>query len=98
MASSSMRAWLVDAAWALATFFVLPALAVEDAGAVAAARRSASVIRSRWGESVVGEFVKLPRPWRTSQALAVRDRRLDPACHQSTWRRTGVSHGRLGGW
>ena len=50
-------AWLLGAAWALATFFVLPVLAVEDAGAVDAARRSASVIRSRWGESVVGEFV-----------------------------------------
>lgn len=49
-------AWLVGAAWALATLFVVPALAVEDVGPVAAARHSASVIRSKWGESVVGEF------------------------------------------
>ena len=49
-------AWLAGTAWALATLFVVPALAVEDVGPVAAARRSASVIRSRWGESVVGEF------------------------------------------
>jgi hypothetical protein len=49
-------AWVLDTAWTLATLFVVPALAVEDVGPVAAARRSASVIRSRWGETVVGEF------------------------------------------
>ena len=42
-------AWVLDTAWALATLFVVPALAVEDVGPLAAARRSASVIRSRWG-------------------------------------------------
>jgi hypothetical protein len=48
--------WVADTAWSLATLFVVPALAVEGAGPIAAARRSASVIRSRWGESVVGSF------------------------------------------
>jgi hypothetical protein len=48
--------WVADAAWTLATLFVVPALAVEGVGPIAAARRSASVIRSRWGESVVGSF------------------------------------------
>ena len=49
-------AWVADTAWSLATLFVVPALAVEGVGPVAAARRSASVIRSKWGESVVGSF------------------------------------------
>jgi hypothetical protein len=49
-------AWVADTAWSLATLFVVPALAVEGVGPIAAARRSASVIRSRWGESVVGSF------------------------------------------
>jgi hypothetical protein len=48
--------WVADTAWALATLFVVPALAVEGVGPIAAARRSASVIRSKWGESVVGSF------------------------------------------
>ncbi len=46
--------WLLDATWALATFFVVPILALEGPGPIEATRRSIRVIRQRWGEGVVG--------------------------------------------
>jgi hypothetical protein len=49
--------WLADIAWALATFFVVPVLALEDVGAPVALRRSADTIRRSWGESVTGAVV-----------------------------------------
>lgn len=45
---------LLGVAWAAATFFVLPVIALEDVGAVAAVRRSARLVRDRWGETVAG--------------------------------------------
>jgi len=46
--------WVAEAAWSLATFFVVPVLALEDTGVRSALRRSASTIRRTWGESVTG--------------------------------------------
>ena len=46
--------WLLGATWALATFFVVPILALEGPGPIEATRRSARMIRKRWGEGVVG--------------------------------------------
>jgi uncharacterized protein DUF6159 len=45
---------LLGLAWAAATFFVLPVIALENQGPVAAVRRSAGLVRRRWGEGVVG--------------------------------------------
>jgi hypothetical protein len=45
---------LASAAWAIATFFVLPILALEGLGPKDALSRSARVIRERWGEGLVG--------------------------------------------
>jgi hypothetical protein len=45
---------LAGAAWAIATFFVLPILALEGLGPKDAFKRSAHVIRERWGEGLVG--------------------------------------------
>ena len=42
-------------AWSLATFFIVPVLALEGLGPVASMRRSASVFRSSWGETVTGD-------------------------------------------
>lgn len=42
------------AAWSIASFFVLPILALEGLGPFAALKKSLSVIRARWGESIVG--------------------------------------------
>src|SRR5207237_10008190 len=46
--------WILGAAWALATFFVVPIIVCDAVGPVEAARRSVAVIRRRWGEGVTG--------------------------------------------
>jgi Family of unknown function (DUF6159) len=51
---ATIFASLASAAWAIATFFVLPILALEGVGPKDAIKRSAHVIRERWGESLVG--------------------------------------------
>ena len=45
---------LVGAAWAIASFFVVPVLALEGLGPKEALKRSIAVIRERWGEGIVG--------------------------------------------
>jgi Family of unknown function (DUF6159) len=45
---------LAGVAWAIATFFVLPILALEGVGPKEAFTRSAHTIRERWGEGLVG--------------------------------------------
>jgi hypothetical protein len=47
-------AWLAGAAWAVLTFFVVPVLAFENRGARGSLRRSAQIVRSRWGEGLGG--------------------------------------------
>ena len=49
--------WIGSVAWSLASFFVVPVLALEDVGVRAALRRSVGTIRSQWGESVTGAAV-----------------------------------------
>jgi hypothetical protein len=49
--------WALSVAWSLASFFVLPALAVEPVNVRGALRRSVATIRARWGESVTGDLV-----------------------------------------
>lgn len=44
----------LDAAWAIASFFVVPALALEDTGVRDSLRQSARAIRARWGETATG--------------------------------------------
>ncbi len=46
--------WLAGAAWGLATIFVVPMLAMEGVGAGDAAKRSASIVKARWGEGLTG--------------------------------------------
>jgi len=46
---------LVGMAWSLATFFVIPVIAYEGVGGFEAIKRSAGVIKRRWGEAVVGQ-------------------------------------------
>jgi len=41
-------------AWAVASFFVIPILALEGLGPKAALKRSVATIKERWGEGVVG--------------------------------------------
>ena len=46
--------WLAGSAWGLATIFVVPILAMEGIGAVSAVKRSAGMVKSRWGEGITG--------------------------------------------
>lgn len=50
--------WLVGAAWALATLFVIPILATQTPtpGPISAVKESAGVVRKRWGESISGSI------------------------------------------
>lgn len=48
--------WLFGAAWSLATIFVVPVLVVEDERAIPAVRRSAALIKQRWGEGLAGSL------------------------------------------
>jgi len=41
-------------AWNIATFFVVPAIALEGVGPREAMRRSRSVVKARWGEAAIG--------------------------------------------
>jgi hypothetical protein len=43
-------------AWNVATFLVVPILAVEDVGPIEAIRRSVSYLKRTWGEQLVGNF------------------------------------------
>lgn len=45
---------LVGLAWNLATYLVVPVLAVEDVGPIEAVKRSSAYLRKTWGEQIVG--------------------------------------------
>ncbi|HEY1538080.1 MAG TPA: DUF6159 family protein [Solirubrobacteraceae bacterium] len=45
---------VADVAWSVASFFVVPVLAVERRGPVRALRRSSSIVRGRWVEGLAG--------------------------------------------
>jgi Family of unknown function (DUF6159) len=51
---SSIVGGLANLAWTVATFFVIPTIALEGLGPRAALKRSTHVIRERWGEGVTG--------------------------------------------
>lgn len=45
---------LAGAAWAVVTYFVVPAIALEKLGPIDAVKRSGSLIRQTWGENLAG--------------------------------------------
>jgi len=47
---------LMGLAWNVATYLVVPILAVEDIGPLDAVKRSASLLKKTWGEQFVGQF------------------------------------------
>jgi hypothetical protein len=47
---------LASFAWGVATFFVIPVIAFEDLGPKDAIKRSAHIVKERWGEGVTGSF------------------------------------------
>ena len=49
-----IAAWLAGAAWAIASFFVIPVIALEGTGPWDSLKRSASVVKAKWGEGATG--------------------------------------------
>jgi len=47
---------LVGLAWNVATYLVVPVLAVENVGPIEAIKRSASLLRRTWGEQIAGNL------------------------------------------
>jgi len=47
---------LFGAAWAIASYFVVPVLVVEGLGPIDAVKRSCSILKKAWGESLVAQF------------------------------------------
>ena len=47
---------LLGAAWSIATFFVVPVIAYENLGPIGAFRRSANMMKEKWGESIGATF------------------------------------------
>jgi hypothetical protein len=45
---------LLDFAWAVMTYFVVPVLVVEGLGPIAAIKRSSALMRQTWGETATG--------------------------------------------
>lgn len=49
-------AGVLNAAWGVATFLVVPVLVAEDVGPADAIRRSGSLLKKTWGEQIAGNF------------------------------------------
>jgi hypothetical protein len=47
---------LIGAGWAIATYFVVPILVVEKVGPIDALKRSTSLMRKTWGETLAGKM------------------------------------------
>ncbi len=47
---------LIGTAWNIATFLVVPVLAVEGIGPIDAIKRSVSLLKKTWGEQIAGNF------------------------------------------
>lgn len=47
---------LIGIAWSISTFFVLPVIAYEDSGPIDSVKRSASLMKQKWGETITASF------------------------------------------
>jgi hypothetical protein len=61
--------WLVGLAWAIATFFVIPVIALEGYDGVGCVRRSGQLVKRRFGEGVSG--VVIITLWTTAAMLGL---------------------------
>jgi Family of unknown function (DUF6159) len=48
----SLFGGLLELSWAVITYFVVPVLVTEKVGPITAVKRSAAILRSKWGESL----------------------------------------------
>ena len=49
-------AGLLGMAWSITSFLVVPILVIENEGPVSALKRSASMLKTTWGEQIIGNF------------------------------------------
>lgn len=54
--AASILGGILGTAWSLMTYFVIPVVLFEDKGTFASLKRSGSLFKQRWGESLVGEW------------------------------------------
>jgi len=54
--AASIIGAILGTAWTLLTFFVIPAVVFENKGPFEALKRSGSLFKQRWGESLVGHY------------------------------------------
>jgi hypothetical protein len=54
--AASIIGSILGTAWTLMTFFVIPAVVFENKGPFDALKRSGSLFKQRWGESLVGHY------------------------------------------
>jgi hypothetical protein len=54
--AASIVGAILGTAWTFLTFFVIPVVVFEDKGPFEALRRSGSLFKQRWGESLVGHY------------------------------------------
>lgn len=47
---------IIGIVWSVATFFVVPVIAYENVGPIGAFKRSAQIMKEKWGESLVAGF------------------------------------------
>jgi len=47
--------WIAGAGWAVATFFVIPVIALEGAGPFRSLKRSVQIVKAKWGEGATGQ-------------------------------------------
>jgi hypothetical protein len=52
--AAKIAVWIAGAAWAIATFFVIPVIALEGSGPWRSLKRSVEVVKARWGEGATG--------------------------------------------
>ncbi|WP_419841738.1 DUF6159 family protein [Candidatus Poriferisodalis sp.] len=50
-----LLSWVAEAAWAVATYLVVPAIVVDDERAVSGIKRSASLVKQTWGENLISQ-------------------------------------------
>jgi hypothetical protein len=49
-------AWILGVTWAMATYFIIPVIILEDLDIVSSFKRSSALFRQQWGEEVVSNF------------------------------------------
>ena len=47
--------WFAEAAWAVATYLVVPAIVIDDERAFASIKKSAGLVRQTWGENLISQ-------------------------------------------